>query len=477
MMNAKRRLIYILTGPFVFLLTTFLLEDLLTIPGAQAVGILFWMIFWWITRPVHMAITALIPIVANAFLNIVPMETITAQYASDSIILIFGSGLMCLPWVSIGLDRRIALKILSLIGPSMNSQIVTWLLVSVFMSTALPNVAVCALLTPIAVSMLAAAGYNDISKADPAIPILLAIGWGVGLGGVGSPLGGAMNLAAISYLEEYMSKEFMYIDWIVRVFPFFIVAIIILMIYMLLMPKEVKVLNGTKEYFQNSYLELGPMKRDEKICATLFGLGIVLAFTRPLYAELLPALSPAYTFLTLGVVAFFLTDTKKHLLLTWEAAEEGTMWGMMILFGGGLALGKLINDSGASAHIANLISQMSLDGGFSTIVVFVVFARLISELTNSTTSAAVTIPIVLGFTVEMGLNPIPYWFITVLAFNAEYILPISVRAIPVSYGLDANKMLKRGIPITIISTIVVIIFGYLAMQVWPTFSEITYMMQ
>ncbi|MHC1749632.1 MAG: SLC13 family permease [Cellulosilyticaceae bacterium] len=476
-MNAQRRLIYILTGPIVLLVSTFFLADLLTIPGAQAVGVLLWMIFWWITRPVDITITALIPVIANALLNIVPMSTITSQYASDSIILIFGSGLICLPWVSIGLDRRIALKALSLIGPSMNSQIVVWLLASVFMSTALPNVAVCALLTPIAVSMLSAAGYQDISKAAPAVPILLAIGWGVGLGGVGSPLGGAMNLAAISYLEEYTGQEFMYVDWVIRTFPFFLIAIIVLLVYMLLMPKEVKVLNGTKEYFQSSYLELGPMKKDEKICAVIFVLGTVLAFARPLYAEFLPALSPPYIFLILGTASFFLTDTNKKALLTWKRAEEGTMWGMMILFGGGLALGKLINDSGASLRIAEMISQMSLDGGFLTIVIFVVFARVISEVTNSTTSAAVTIPIVLGFTAKMGLNPIPYWFITVLAFNAEYILPISVRAIPVSYGLDANKMLKRGIPITIISTIVVIIFGYLAMQLWPTFSEITYRVQ
>ena len=70
-----------------------------------------------------------------------------------------------------------------------------------------------------------------------------------------------------------------------------------------------------------------------------------------------------------------------------------------------------------------------------------------------------------------------FGFITFLGFNAEYILPISVRAIPVSYGLDADKMLKRGILITIISTIVVIIFGYLAMQLWPLFSQITYIMK
>ena len=472
-MTRQRKYLCIALGPLIFLLTTLVLSGLLTTSGAQAVGVLFWMIFWWITRPVHIAVTALVPVLANSFFNLVPMASLTSQYASDSIILIFGSGLMCIPWNNIGLDKRVALKALSLIGPSMNSQIIVWLMASILMSTALPNIAVCALLTPIAVSMLNAAGYKDLTKAAPAAPILLSIGWGVGLGGMASPLGGAMNLAAISYLEEYIGHEFMYIDWVTRTLPFFIVAIITLLAYMLLMPKEAKELNGTKEYFEKSYKELGPMKRDEKICATIFVLGTVLAFARPLYADLFPALSPAYIFLFLGALTFFIIDKENKQLLSWKHAETHTMWGMMILFGGGLALGKLINESGASTRIAEIISGMNLDGGFLTIVIFCVLARIISELTNSTTSAAVIIPIVLGFTEKMGLNPIPYWFITVLAFNAEYILPISVRAIPVSYGLDANKMLKRGLPITILSTAIVIVLGYLALEYWPYFAQLT----
>ena len=109
------------------------------------------------------------------------------------------------------------------------------------------------------------------------------------------------------------------------------------------------------------------------------------------------------------------------------------------------------------------------------IVILVVFTRIISEVTNGTTAAAVSIPIVFGFTSELGLNPIPYWFITTLAYNAEFLLPLSVRAIPVAYGLDANKMLKAGTPMTIISMVVVIIFGYLAMQFWPAFGELSYL--
>lgn len=471
-MKTSIRWLYILMGPAILALSILLFSNLFTVSGAQAIGVLLWMVFWWVTRPVNMTVTALLPVIINALLNIVTMETLTAQYASDSIILILGSGLLILPWASTGLDRRIALKILTIIGPSMKSQITVWLLASMLASCLIPNVAVCALFVPIAVSMLNAAGYEDIRKSPPAVPILLAIGWGSGLGGVGTPLGGAMNIAAISFLEDYTGQEFMYIDWIVRIAPFFILLALLSLVGMLLMYGRYNPLQGTKEYFIESYNALGKTKRDEKICATLFIVALLGVFTRPLYAELLPGLAPAYIFLIFGSLSFIINAIDKKPLLSWEKAQEGTMWGMMLLFGGGLALGRLVNESGASDALADIVSEFNLDGGFLTIVVFCIFARIISELTNSTVSAAVTIPIVLGFVTKMGLNPMPYWFITVMAYNAEFMLPISVRAIPVSYGLDTNKMLKGGLPMTIATTALAILFGYIILQIWPGYWEV-----
>lgn len=474
----KKRLVYLLLGPAIFGLVNLLLAPTFTIQGAEAIGVLLWMIFWWVTRPVHMTVTALLPVLVNALFNIIPMGSVTSQYFSDSIILIFGSCLLTIPWKSTSLDRRVALKILSIVGPTMKSQITVWLFASMLVSSVLPNVAVCALFTPIAVAMLHAVGYDDISKCKPAVPILLSIVWGVGLGGVGTPLGGAMNVAAISFIEQYTGHEFMYIDWIIRILPYFIICAVVSLAYLLITSKNVEPINGTKEYFEKSYSELGPMKRDEKICASLFILGLMGAFTRPLFAKALPALAPAYILLILGCLAFVITAAnKKEAILTWEAAQDGVMWGMMLLFGGGLALGKLVNDSGASKAIAGVVSGMSLDGGFLTVVIVVLFACLISEATNSTVSAAVTVPIVLSFTAKLGLNAIPYWFITIMAYNSEFLLPISVRAIPVAYGLDANKMMKRGIPLVLLRAVVVIALGYGLMRFWPYFSNIPYLMK
>lgn len=472
-MSNSKRIVNLILGPALYFLIFLILGTTLPATAAKGIGTAAWMIFWWVTRPVDITVTALLPVVINALFQIVPMENVISQYASGSIILIFGSCLLTAPWSAIGLDRRISLKALSLIGPSMKSQIAVWLLAAVVLSNMMPNVVVVAIFTPIAVSMLKAAGYDDISKCEPATPILCAIAWGSQVGGAGTPLGGAMNITAISFIEEYTGREFMYVDWLVRMLPYTVIATVVVLLMMILKPMKVDSLSGTKEYFERCYAELGPMKRDEKISLAMFVIAMLGSFVRPLYADLLPGLVPAYLFLLLGFLNFVIIAADGKLLLTWESAQKEVMWGMLLLFAGGLALGQILTGSGANDAIAEVVSGLNLSGGIGTVVIFAVFACIISEMTNSTVSAAVTLPIVIGVTTKLGLNPIPYMFTAAMAMNYESLLPVSVRAISVGYGLDPNKLMKSGFPITLVRMAIAIIVGYLTMIIWPGFGTLS----
>ena len=163
-MDTKKRLIYLIIGPVLFAIASVALKGTIGGPGAMAIGTLLWMVFWWVTQPVALTVTAFLPVGVNAIFGMVEMGDVISQYSSGSIILVFGSCLLTIPWATTGLDRRVALKVLSLVGPSMKSQITVWLLASMIFSSCLPNVAVCALFTPIAVAMIHAAGYEDIKK-------------------------------------------------------------------------------------------------------------------------------------------------------------------------------------------------------------------------------------------------------------------------------------------------------------------------
>ena len=210
----------------------------------------------------------------------------------------------------------------------------------------------------------------------------------------------------------------------------------------------VKRLAGTSEYFKEMYAQLGTIRLGEKISLVLFVAATLLAFIRPLYAGWLPALKPAYVFLIMGLLAFTFEDEDGKALLTWEFAEKGVMWGMLFLFAGGLALGSLVTETGAALKMAEAITLLPLTGGLETV------------------------PVVQSIAQALGLNPIPYLFVAIVAFNSAYVLPVSIRAIPVSYGLDPAELFKNGLLLSLCSVLLITVVGYLFIRYWPLFSTV-----
>ena len=471
-MYTKKRVINLIIGPALFILISTCCTGALTVPGAKATGVAAWMIYWWVTAPIGLTATAILPIITNAFLQLVPQANVISQYACENILLIAGSTMLTAPWATIGLDRRIALKALSIIGPSMKSQVIVWTVVTTALSTVLPNIVVVSLLCPIAVAMIKAAGFDDIKTSEPGQIILLAIAYAVSVGGMGTPMGGAMNVTSISALQDYLGIEFMYIDWIKRVIPFLILLTILGIAMVMFMPMKIKRLEGTREFFQEQYAALGPVKKSEVFSLSMFILALVGSLTRTWWSGLLPGLVPAYLFITLGFIGFFVGFKGLGFALTWERTQAAMPWGSMILFASGLALGQMLTGSGASEAMGQLMMQFNLDGGLTTIIILVVFSRLISEVTNGTTAAALTCPIIFAFTAELGVNPIPYWFINIMAYNAEYMLPLSVRTVNVAYGMSPQLLMKNGWWQCIINMVATVIIGYLAMQFWPGFGDL-----
>ncbi len=471
-MTRQKQLMAIFLGPLSMAFCMYILNPWFSYEGAAAVGTVVWMITWWILNPVDIYITALLPIPINAIFNLMPMNLIISHYFSEIVVLLFGADLICLTWATTGLGKRLSLKVLCVIGLSLKQQIFVWTFASAMLAVFLPKVVACALLTPVAIAMLAFVGDKEIKTSKLAIPILLAIAWGSGIGGASSPLGGAMNLVAINYIEEFTGTEFMYMDWVIRMLPFTLIILTCITFYIFTFHKGTTKLSGTKDYFKQMYAELGKMSKGEKISLTLFVLAIILTFSRPLFADFLPGMKPAYSFFTLGLLAFFLKGDNGEPLLTWQYVEKNAMWGLLLLFGGSLALGTLMIKTSAADTIANLLQQLDLSSGIMLIALFVVVACILAETSSNTASAAIIMPVVMSVTANMQLNPVPYWFITAMAFNSSFILPLTVRAIPVRYGLSVKDLREKGLPFAIFNALLIIVFGYLLMQFWPQFNAL-----
>lgn len=473
-MSNRTQRIYLLIGPLLFVLCCLAIPESAFPELAQraAIGTVAWMAFWWVTGLVDYAVTAFLPIAINSIVAMCDMSVVISNYASETILLLLGASILTVSWEETGLDKRIAASLLGLIGDNLRIQLIFWFMLSTLLSAVLPNAVVCATITPIAVSMLKYIGEGDIGNSRIGSKLLLYIAYGAGLGGLTSPLGGAMNLVTVDYLQQLTGEEYMYVSWVVRFFPIMVVLILINIVFMLKDVKKDESLGGSREYFKNEYKKFPPITIEEKISLGLFVIATVLSFTRQFYQDLLPGLKPAYVFIICAILSFLVKRSNGERLMVWKSVQTKIIWEMIYIFAGGLAVGTLINSSGAAARIGELVSGMGLSGGFVTILVIITVTLLMSDVTSNTATAAVAIPIVISIVQGMGLNPIPYVYIASIGVNLSYMLPTSIRAIPVGYGLKPKYMLNEGWKMSVVIILAMTILCSVMLKYWPAFSTI-----
>ena len=399
----------------------------LDIKVRAALGTVLWMGIWWVGLPVDPAITAFLPVAVNAVFSLAGMDEIISSYAAELVFLLAGANLITIAWERTGVDKRVASMMLSLVGTSVKQQIAVWFLAATLLSAFLPNTVVAAILCSIAMSMLKFVNEGDLKKSRVAPLVLLAIVWGANNGGLMTPLGGAMNLVTVSYIEELTGAEFIYTDWVIQLLPMSIAITVVTLLVLLLTKCEQRTLEGSREYFREMHQAMPP----------------------------------------------FLKDGEKRNVVTWEYAEKNLMWGLYFLFAGGTALGALVNGSGAAEVFAQLIAQMQLDSELVLIFIIVTANVILSDVINNTACAAVTIPIVIGIAQGLDLPVIPYLWIATASYNISYTLPTSIRAIPIGHGLEPKYMFKKGIVNSVLVIITVTLVGWLCIRFWPGFGVLT----
>lgn len=468
----KKRIRDFCIGPALFLLLSLLLPSSVfdTFASRAAIGTVAWMAYWWVTGPIDYAVTAFLPIALNALFQMTSMSSVIANYASETIMLLLGASILTVSWEKTGLDKRIAAAFLRYVGSDFRMQIVFWFILSAALSAVLPNAVVCATVTPIAVSMLHFIGEGNIRDSKVGSKLLLTIAYATGLGGLASPLGGAMNLVTVDYIQQLTGQEYMYINWVVRFLPIMLVLGVSNILFMLRDVKKGTVLGGTREYFLEQYRSLPKMSFAEKAALALFGIATVLSFTRQFYQNLLPGLKPAYVFIICAIISFLIVNADGERLMLWKSVQKKIVWELIYIFAGGLAAGTLIKGSGAADAIGAMVSGMNLTGGVITIFVILTLTLLLSDVTSNTATAAVAIPVVISVINGIGQNPIPFIYIASVGVNLSYMLPTSIRAIPVGYGLEPKYMLREGWKMTVMVLLLMTVVCTLLYYFWPAFS-------
>jgi sodium-dependent dicarboxylate transporter 2/3/5 len=466
------RPVHLFGGPAVFAALLVLPLGDLAFEARGALGLLVWMAWWWVASPVHLAVTGLLPLPVAAVFGLAPVDRVATSYAQDTILLLLGANILTSVWVRWGLDRRVGLASLLGVGTSATRQILVWFLVAAGLSAVLPNTIVAATLIPIVVAMLKSIGIEDLWDSRIGTTLVLAVAWGTSAGGAATPLGGAPNLLTVGFIEESITgREFLFVTWVTRMVPLTLVVVLLMTLFLrYVMRPETTQMPGSKGYFRDALRELGPMKPEERWGLGLFVVAAALAFGRPLYAELVPGLTPAYAFLALAV-ASFAVRTRRGPLITWPFAQSNMYWGLFYLFAGGIALGRILDGSGAAEAFAGLLVPYAGGGGLTAVVVFAVLTMVLTQITSNTAAIAIVVPITISTFQSLGLNPVPFVYIVTAIGNCGFILPSSAGgpAIAAGYGINLKTMAVMGLLVSVLVVVALVALGFLLSAWWPGF--------
>ena len=461
----------LLSGPLLFFLCLGALPESLfpALAARAAAGCMGWMILWWVMRPVDYAVTALLPVAVNALFPMAQMRNVLSCYASETILLLFAASILSAALEETGLGRRLAIGFLYRLGEGFRMQLIFWFMLAFLLSAVLPNSVVCVMLTPIAVMMLRFAGEGEAQRSGKAqrsgeaqrsgkaqlsrkaSHLLIYIAYAAGVGGLMTPLVGAMNLVAVDHLQRLTGKEYLYVEW-VRVFlPVMAVLAVSHILFMIRHVPATELLGGSREYLEQEFAALAPLRREEKASGVLFLAAAVLSFARPLYQSILPGMKPACVFLVCAVVCFCVNGEEGRPVLEWEKVQHRIPWEMLFLFAGGLAVGTTLEESGACDALGQLFSICAAGGERTLVPAILILTMGLACVTSNTAAAAVSLPVVITAARSAGLDPVPYLYIASIGINLSYMLPTSIRAVPVGYGVSAGALLEEGWKLTALS--------------------------
>ena len=458
-------------GPILFLIILNLPFDLVSEQGDMVIATAVWMVIWWITEAVSISVTALLPLILFPLLKIMPINDVGANYGSSIVFLFFGGFIMALALEKVNLHKRIALSIIKITGTTPNKVVLGFMIATAVLSMWISNTASTVVMLPIAMSVIGLL-INDadgFTKSDQnfALSVMLGIAFSANAGGIATVIGTPPNSVMIGLLENEYNIQISFLKWMVIGVPFSTLMIAISYFVLLKMfPNKQLKFAASKDVINSELEKLGPMSGKEKMVLVIFGVTVFLWIFRTLINKIFPDLGLSDTIISImAAVSLFAIPynlKKGDFIIHWKDTSK-LAWGILILFGGGLALAKGMSVSGIVDVVANAIatSDISILLTASLLIVLMLF---MTELMSNVALVAVLAPVVAGIAIGLEI-PILYLLIPVtMASSCAFMLPMATppNAIVFASGyIKVHEMARVGIILNLIAVaLLVVLFQF-----------------
>ena len=402
----------------------------------------------WITEAIPLPATALLIAVGVIVLGIAPASEVFVIFADPLLFLFIGSFMLAEAMQVHGLDRRLAHGILRTpwVRAKAGRMVFVYCCISFLISMWVSNTATTAMLYPIGLSILAIFDPEDRKTIAPLV--LLMTSFGASIGGMATPVGTPPNLIGIGFIKELVGRSVPFGEWMWVAFPISLVTFLAIYLSMRLFYSNRALSEPMPDLLSDG--ETKGNRRAQNNVALAFGITVFLW----LFPSLIRLFGgdpgwwesrlPESVVAVVGALLLFVLPVnwrERQFTITWREAQN-INWGIILLFGGGLVLGKFLFKTGVAKYLGDtLVAVYPFNSEFMFILLFTLLAVFISEFTSNTASANLILPVCIAVSQAAAIDPFKPALAATLASSLGFMLPVSTAPNAIVFGSGLVPML------------------------------------
>jgi sodium-dependent dicarboxylate transporter 2/3/5 len=449
-----------------------------TAAGKATVAVTAWMAVWWLTEAIDVHATALLPIALFPLFGVATAKAACAPYGDELIFLFLGGFLLALAMQRWGLDVRIALGTLRLVGTRPASIVLGLMIATAAISAVVSNTATAAMMLPIGLGVidlvLQKDGGRSAAKGTPsgnfAVGSMLAIAYASSIGGIATIIGTPPNVFTVGFLRDKIAPAFRteisFVQWLGIGVPLAVIYLPIawFLLTRLLFPVSREPIEGAADLIAAARRKLGPMKRAERVVLVAFALTSMAWMLRPILAKgagpippLLPGASDAMIGIFAGLLLFVIPSGEKGSVLDWSTAAK-VPYGILILFGGGLSLAAAIEANGVAELLGAKTTFLGGAPEFIVVAAVTTLVIFLTELTSNTATTAALVPIFAAMAPGLGCHPLMLAIPATLAASCAFMLPAGTPPNAIVFGsgyVTIPEMCRAGIWLNLVGVVLI----------------------
>lgn len=475
---SKTKLLGLVLGPISFILILFFFRpEGLSVQANAVLASTIWIAIWWITEAIPIAVTALLPLVLFPLSGGLDLSSTSGAFGHKYVFLYMGGFIIAIAIEKWNLHRRIALNIINLIGSDIRKIILGFMMATAFLSMWISNTATAVMMLPIGLAIIKQLQDNPDTVEDEnqtfGKALMLAIAYSASIGGVATLIGTPPNLVLAGVILDTYGYEITFMQWFAFGLPISVILIFICWKYLTkyAFSFKQKSFPGGKQEIQRLLSSLGRITYEEKVVALVFALTAFCWITRSvLLQKLLPGLDDTIIAIFFAIVLFLIPSKKKgEQLINWEEAVK-MPWGIILLFGGGMALAKGFESSGLAEWIGSQMTTLSGLPILILILVLIASVNFLTEITSNLATTAMLLPVLAPMALTIDVHPFVLMVGAAVAASCAFMLPVATPPNAVVFGsgyLRIPDMVGKGLFMNIISIFILTFFVYFILpELW-----------